>query len=77
VNSYVGLTKTYRREQKYSQALKAIDAAVKLDPRRTDIHYLRGQVLIRLGHKEEGKQELESAIRIDNERRAEREKTGR
>jgi tetratricopeptide (TPR) repeat protein len=74
VNSYVGLTKTYQREQEYSQALKAIDAAGKLDPRRTDIHYLRGQVLIHLGRKEEGKKELESAIRIDNERRAEREK---
>jgi tetratricopeptide (TPR) repeat protein len=74
VNSYVGLTKIYQREQKYSQALKAIDAAGKLDPRRTDLHYLRGQVLIHLGRKEEGKKELESAVRIDNERRAEREK---
>jgi tetratricopeptide (TPR) repeat protein len=74
VNSYVGLTKIYQREQKYQQALSAIDAAGKLDPTRTDIHYLRGQVLIRLGRKEEGKKELETSVRIDNQRRDEREK---
>jgi tetratricopeptide (TPR) repeat protein len=74
VNSYVGLTKIYQREEKYQPALSAIDAAGKLDPRRTDIHYLRGQVLMHLGRKEEGKRELEASVRIDNERRAERQK---
>jgi tetratricopeptide (TPR) repeat protein len=74
VNSYVGLTKVYQRQEKYPQALSAIDAAGKLDPGRTDIHYLRGQVLIHLGRKEEGKKELEASVRIDNERRSEREK---
>jgi len=73
-NSYVGLAKTYQREARFSQALTAIDSANKLDPRRTDIHYVRGQVLIHLGRKTEGKQELETSVRIDNERRAEREK---
>jgi tetratricopeptide (TPR) repeat protein len=74
VNSYVGLTKVYRRQQKYQPALNAIDSAGKLDPGRTDIHYLRGQVLIHLGRKEEGRKELEASVRIDNERRSEREK---
>ena len=74
VNSYVGLTKIYQREEKYPQALTAIDAAAKLDPSRTDIHYLRGQVLIHLGRKEEGKKEVETSVRIDNERRAARQK---
>jgi tetratricopeptide (TPR) repeat protein len=74
VNSYVGLTKIYQREEKYPQALSAIDAAGKLDPGRTDIHYLRGQMLIRLGRKEEGRKELETSVRIDNQRRDEREK---
>lgn len=35
---------------------------------------LRGQVLIHLGRREEGKKELETAVRIDNERRAQRQK---
>jgi len=74
LNSYVGLAKVYQREGKYPQALTAIDAAGKLDAARTDIHYVRGQVLLHLGRKEEGKKELEASVRIDNEHRAEREK---
>jgi tetratricopeptide (TPR) repeat protein len=74
VNSYLGLAKACQRENKYPQALTAIDSAEKLDPRRTDIHYVRGQILIHLGRKEEGRKELEASVRIDNERRAERQK---
>jgi tetratricopeptide (TPR) repeat protein len=74
LNSYVGLAKAYQRQEKYQRALSAIDSAGKLDPGRADIHYVRGQVLIHLGRKEEGKKELEAAVRIENERRAERQK---
>jgi len=74
VNSYVGLAKAYQRGDKYPQALRAIDAASEIDPRRTDIHYIRGQILIHMGRREEGKKELETSVRIDNERRAEKEK---
>jgi Tfp pilus assembly protein PilF len=74
VNSYLGLAKSYQREEKLPQALGAIDSAIKLAPDRTDIHYVRGQVLLHLGRKDEGKKELEAAVRIDNERRAAREK---
>jgi len=74
LNSYVGLAKAYQRQEKYQRALSAIDSAGKLDPGRADIHYVRGQVLIHLGHKEEGKKELEASVRIDNEHRAERQK---
>ena len=73
-NSYIGLAKIYQREEKFPEALSAIDAASKADPNRTDTHYLRGQVLIHLGRREEGKKELETALRIDNERRAQRQK---
>jgi len=74
VNSYVGLAKIYQRAEKYQPSLAAIDSAAELDPGRPDIHYLRGQALVHLGRKEEGKKELEAAVRLDNERRAEREK---
>jgi tetratricopeptide (TPR) repeat protein len=74
VNSYLGLAKIYQREEKYSQALSAIDSAGKLDSARTDIHYVRGQALIHMGRKEEGRKELETSVRLDNERRAAREK---
>jgi tetratricopeptide (TPR) repeat protein len=74
VNSQVGLAKVFQRAEKYSQALAAIDSAGKLDPDRTDIHYLRGQILLRLGRKGEGQKELEAAVRIDNVRRTEHQK---
>jgi tetratricopeptide (TPR) repeat protein len=74
VNSQVGLAKVYQRQEKYTQALAAIDSAGKLDPDRTDIHYLRGQILLHLGRKAEGQKELEAAVRIDNERRTEHQK---
>jgi tetratricopeptide (TPR) repeat protein len=74
INSYAGLAKACLREEKYSDALNAIDSAIKLDPERSDIHYVRGQVLIHLGRKEEGKNELQDSIRIDNEHRAQRQK---
>ncbi len=74
VNSYVGLAKAYRREEKYQQALRAIDSAEKLNADAPDIHYLRGQVLLHLGRGEQGKKEMETSVRIDNERRAERER---
>jgi tetratricopeptide (TPR) repeat protein len=74
MNSDMGLAKVYLREAKFQQSLAAIDAAAKLDPARTDVHYLRGQALLRLGRKEEGKKELDTAVRLDNERRAQREK---
>ena len=74
VNSYIGLAKIYQRAGKYREALSAIDSAGKLDAGRTDIHYVRGQVLIHMGRKEQGKEELETSIRLDNERRAERQK---
>jgi tetratricopeptide (TPR) repeat protein len=74
LNSYVGLAKVYQHTQNYQKALDAIDSAARLDPVRTDIHYLKGQILLRLGRKEEGRKELEASVRIDNERRAQRQK---
>ncbi len=56
------------------QALAEVDTAIKLDPDRTDAHYVRGQVLLHLGRKVEAKKELEAATRIDDDLRAKREK---
>jgi tetratricopeptide (TPR) repeat protein len=73
LNSYIGLAKVYQRTQNYQKALSAIDSAGKIDPVRPDIHYLKGQILLRLGRPDEGKKELEASVRIDNERRAQRQ----
>ena len=74
LNSHVGLAKAYQHTQSYQQALGAIDAAGKIDPERPDIHYLRGQILLRLGRQVEGKKELQTSVRLDNEHRAQRQK---
>ena len=74
VNSYLGLAKIYQRQEKLAQALVEINAAEKLDPARTDVHYVRGQILLHMGRKEEAKRELEASVRIDNEHRSAREK---
>ena len=74
VNSRLGLAKTYQRQEKYAPALVEINTALKLDPARTDIHYVRGQLLLHMGRKQEAKKELEAAVNIDNQRRAAREK---
>jgi tetratricopeptide (TPR) repeat protein len=63
VNSHLGLAKIYQRQEKYAPALVEIDAAAKIDPARPDIHYMRGQLLLRVGRKEEAKKELEIAAR--------------
>ncbi len=74
VSSLLGLAKVYRRQQKFAPALAELDLAVKLDPTRTDVHYVRGQLLLSLGRKIEAKKELEAAVNIDNEHRTAREK---
>ena len=57
----LGLARMYQRRQKYTAALAETDAALKADPARTDAHYMRGQVLLHLGRKEEAKKELAAA----------------
>lgn len=74
VNSRLGLAKIYQRQKKFAPALVESSAAVRLDPARTDAHYVRGQILLRMGRKEEAKKELEAAVNIDNQHRAAREK---
>jgi tetratricopeptide (TPR) repeat protein len=61
VNSMLGLAKIYQRREKYQVALAEVDAALKVDPERTDAHYVRGQMLLHLGRKVEAKKEMAAA----------------
>jgi tetratricopeptide (TPR) repeat protein len=60
-SSCLGLAKIYQRQQKYAAALAEADAALRADPARTDAHYIRGQVLLHLGRRQEAKKELAAA----------------
>ena len=66
VDSRIGLAKIYQRQRNYAAALAEASAAVKADPARPDVHYVRGQVLLHLGRKEEAKKELAAANRISS-----------
>ena len=74
VDSHLGLAKIDRREQKFAAALAEADAAVNIDPDRPDVHYVRGQILLRLGRKKEAQKEQQLAAGRErlNERKAER-----
>jgi tetratricopeptide (TPR) repeat protein len=61
VNSMLGLAKIYQRREKYQAALAEADAALKVDPERTDAHYVRGQMLLHLGRNVEAKKEMTAA----------------
>jgi predicted RNA polymerase sigma factor len=54
--------------------LAQIEAADKLDPNKHPIHYVRGQVLQKLGRVQEAKAEMEAATRMMNELRDKRQK---
>jgi len=74
VTAHLGLVKIYQRQNEYQKALAELQTAGQLDPASARIHYLRGQVLMRMGRKEEAKKELETSVQMSSARRDQREK---
>ncbi len=64
VNSYVGLGKLDRQAGRYSDALEMLDHAVALAPESASVHYLRGQVLAKLGQKAKAEEEFSISARL-------------
>ena len=52
------------QQEKYKDALLVIDSAVRLTPNQQGAHYVRGQVLARLGRREEAQAEFATAKKI-------------
>jgi Flp pilus assembly protein TadD len=52
------------KQQRNAEALRSIDVAVGLAPESQNVHFLRGQLLKRLGRSEEAKAEMAKAQRI-------------
>jgi tetratricopeptide (TPR) repeat protein len=73
-SSHYELARVYLREQKYQDALKQIEAAEKLAPGNPPIHFVKGQILQKLGRTTEAKAEMATATRISNEQRDKRQK---
>ena len=74
INSHLGLAKVYERRAEYPKALAELDQARKLDPQASRIHYLRGQTLVHMGRKAEGKKELETSVQLSGAQRDKRQK---
>jgi len=56
--SYFGLAKIHQRKEKYREALGDIDDALRLAPESQSVHYVRAQILTKLGRPQEAQAEL-------------------
>ena len=72
-SSCFGLARVYQREKKFEQALTAINSAVEIDPNNPNYHNLKGQILLRMGHTQDGHAEFATATRLLNASRARRQ----
>jgi Flp pilus assembly protein TadD len=62
--SQFGLAKLYMKQERNAEALRFIDVAVELAPDNQNVHFVRGQLLKRLGRSEEAKAEIAKAQKI-------------
>jgi len=74
LTAHLGLAKVYQRQEQYEKALSELAVAGKLDPSSSRIHYLRGQILLKMGRKEEGKKELDASVAMSSAHRDQRQK---
>jgi tetratricopeptide (TPR) repeat protein len=72
-SSYFGLARLYSQGEKYEPALAAINEAEKIDPNNPSFHFLKGQILTRIGESEAGQSELDVATRLLNANRKRRQ----
>src|SRR5579885_1984659 len=62
--SLLELAKLYQHRGDNAQALRLLDSAVSLAPDNQNVHFARGQVLLKLGRKEESRKELAIAQKL-------------
>jgi Tfp pilus assembly protein PilF len=67
------LARVYQREGKYKQALAEIDATEKLDSKSYSVHYVRGQILRKLGRIQEARAEMKTVTSLMESLRSKRE----
>jgi tetratricopeptide (TPR) repeat protein len=74
VSAHMGLAKIEEHQQHYEAALSELGQVIRFEAGNASAHYLRGQVLVRMGREKEGREELASAAKMLNEQRAARHK---
>ncbi|MGB8473988.1 MAG: tetratricopeptide repeat protein [Candidatus Acidiferrum sp.] len=65
-DDWMGLAGVYQREGKTAEALRALDRAVELDPKRADLRAARGRVLRAMGERIEARAEFQDALNLDH-----------
>jgi len=69
ISSLMGLAKIEGHQQHYAAALSELDQVIRIDSENASARYLRGQVLMRMGRKKEGREEYAAATKIMNQQR--------
>ena len=64
-DNWMGLASVYLREGKIQEALRAMDIAVELDPKRSDLHAARARALRAMGEHSEARMEFQRALNLD------------
>ncbi len=64
-DNWMGLAGVYSREGRADEALRALDNAVELDPKRTDLHAARARALRATGQQSEARMEFQKALNLD------------
>jgi len=74
ISAHMGLAKIEEHQRNYAAALSELDQVIRFEVGNASAHYLRGQVLMRMGREKEGRAELALAAKMLNEQRAARHK---
>jgi tetratricopeptide (TPR) repeat protein len=62
---WMGFASVYLREGRTQEALRALNRAVELDPKRDDLRAARGRALRAAGERSEARQEFEKALELN------------
>jgi tetratricopeptide (TPR) repeat protein len=64
-DNWMGLASVYLREGKLQEALRSLDRAVEIDPKRADLCSARGRALRAMGERTEARMEFQKALNLD------------
>src|SRR4029077_1306575 len=64
-DNWMGLASVYLREGRAEDALRALDRAVELDPKRADLRAARARALRAMGERNDARTEFQKALNLD------------
>ncbi len=64
-DNWMGLASVYSREGRAEEALRALNNAVELDPKRADLRAARARALRAMGERNEARMEFQKALNLD------------